>query len=40
LKRKHRVDPLRVEEAAAKSPTPTPLPGKNASFTGSYRYEQ
>ncbi|XP_056110404.1 ADP-ribosylation factor-like protein 13B isoform X2 [Rhinichthys klamathensis goyatoka] len=26
LKRKHRVDPLRVEEAAAKSPTPTPLP--------------
>ncbi|XP_048052917.1 ADP-ribosylation factor-like protein 13B isoform X1 [Megalobrama amblycephala] len=26
LKRKHRVDPLRVEEAAAKSPTPPPLP--------------
>ncbi|KAK7161646.1 hypothetical protein R3I94_004352 [Phoxinus phoxinus] len=26
LKRKHRVDPLRVEEAAAKSPSPTPLP--------------
>ncbi|XP_077102927.1 ADP-ribosylation factor-like protein 13B isoform X1 [Siphateles boraxobius] len=26
LKRKHRVDPLRVEEAAAKSPTPTQLP--------------
>ncbi|XP_016345761.1 ADP-ribosylation factor-like protein 13B isoform X3 [Sinocyclocheilus anshuiensis] len=26
LKRKHRVDPLRVEEAAPKSPTPPPLP--------------
>ncbi|ROL42618.1 tRNA (cytosine(34)-C(5))-methyltransferase, mitochondrial [Anabarilius grahami] len=26
LKRKHRVDPLRVEEAAVKSPTPPPLP--------------
>lgn len=35
LKRKHRVDPLKVEEAAAKSPTP-PLPGKNASFTSSF----
>ncbi|XP_077102932.1 ADP-ribosylation factor-like protein 13B isoform X5 [Siphateles boraxobius] len=28
LKRKHRVDPLRVEEAAAKSPTPTQLPAR------------
>ncbi|XP_051745360.1 ADP-ribosylation factor-like protein 13B isoform X4 [Ctenopharyngodon idella] len=28
LKRKHRVDPLRVEEAAAKSPTPPPLPAR------------
>ncbi|XP_058627631.1 ADP-ribosylation factor-like protein 13B isoform X4 [Onychostoma macrolepis] len=26
LKRKHRVDPLRVEEATPKSPTPPPLP--------------
>uniref|UniRef100_UPI003D9C808D ADP-ribosylation factor-like protein 13B n=1 Tax=Danio rerio TaxID=7955 RepID=UPI003D9C808D len=26
LKRKHRVDPLRMEEAAPKSPTPPPLP--------------
>ncbi|XP_059410215.1 ADP-ribosylation factor-like protein 13B isoform X4 [Carassius carassius] len=26
LKRKHRVDPLKVEEAAPKSPTPPPLP--------------
>ncbi|XP_043105084.1 ADP-ribosylation factor-like protein 13B isoform X1 [Puntigrus tetrazona] len=26
LKRKHRVDPLRVEEAVPKSPTPPPLP--------------
>ncbi|XP_042572390.1 ADP-ribosylation factor-like protein 13B isoform X10 [Cyprinus carpio] len=26
LKRKHRVDPLRVEEAAPKNPTPPPLP--------------
>ncbi|XP_042572392.1 ADP-ribosylation factor-like protein 13B isoform X12 [Cyprinus carpio] len=28
LKRKHRVDPLRVEEAAPKNPTPPPLPAR------------
>lgn len=31
LKRKHRVDPLRVEDGPAESPTPPPPPGQSSS---------